>query len=713
MFRALHVLQEKSSDAPATSTSITGADLRVYGIRTLDEAINFLGMGMISERNQLGFSQYGSRGVNVPQDWMAHVLLVLDGHVVNNANIGASYADKMFGIPIEAIDHIEVILGPGSVLYGTNAMYGTINVVTRKASDLDGFRAYAETSLSPNQSRSGSLDSPTLSRFGHQYRLGLGYGKEFTLLNAPAALTVFADLLDDKLASFKIGPQYNYDNPNDPRRPINVGPNPPAGRRDVWSGYQENMHFFVPGFYSRFTWGNLESAIRYTRFSHDQNETAPPWGQLNQKDGGGWEGFFHADVAYRIEINDRLSLRPRLYGSHYDYTDTNRYYTPWVCGTVDTPCYQAAPTNNSRYGGELNASLDWFGNGRMNTMVGADVRLLSVFGQTETWAASGGPKDVSGRFKQTADPALAIYAQHIAAITDYLRVNVGLRADRFTNADHLSPRAAVIVSPWKGGTVKALYSEGFRRPAGYESGFAAPGFQVKAADLKPEVMRTIEGAFEQRVGRHVAKLSLFRTWFMDLITLGTDAQSGLSQYQNANTIHSVGGSIAFETGFGGWRFGANTTVSSSKTPSKEAEVSAAAWQLYGKNQPVYGAPNVSGNAQTSYAFGGDYPTLALAGYYLGPRVSPATLNDPYLGPLSASGEIGKTPTLVQLRATITGNISFAKGLSYRFATDLTTPTYNFYTAGPLRAYRTAQGNLRPEYQQMSRLTFIAGLDYRF
>jgi hypothetical protein len=39
-------------------------------------------------------AQYGSRGVNVPQDWMAHVLVVLDGNVISNANFGQSFVTK-------------------------------------------------------------------------------------------------------------------------------------------------------------------------------------------------------------------------------------------------------------------------------------------------------------------------------------------------------------------------------------------------------------------------------------------------------------------------------------------------------------------------------------------------------------------------------------------------------------------------------------------
>ncbi len=98
-----------------------------------------------------------------------------------------------------------------------------------------------------------------------------------------------------------------------------------------------------------------------TRWHHDHNETAPPWGELNQTDGGGEEGYAHIDLAYKVDLSDKLNLRARGYADHYLYTDTNRDFTSWVCGTVPTPCNQAAPAENWRYGGELTGNLDCTG----------------------------------------------------------------------------------------------------------------------------------------------------------------------------------------------------------------------------------------------------------------------------------------------------------------------------------------------------------------
>ena len=62
-----------------------------------------------------------------------HFLVLVDGHAMNEPLRGSAWTGVGSGVPIEIIDHIEVIVGPGSVLYGSNAMFGLINVVTKRA----------------------------------------------------------------------------------------------------------------------------------------------------------------------------------------------------------------------------------------------------------------------------------------------------------------------------------------------------------------------------------------------------------------------------------------------------------------------------------------------------------------------------------------------------------------------------------------------------
>ena len=82
-----------AAPAPAVSTTISAEDLRRYGIRSLDEAINYLSLGMITE-NPLHSVDIGARGVLLTADFGNHVLLLIDGHVVNEQWDGTAYFER-------------------------------------------------------------------------------------------------------------------------------------------------------------------------------------------------------------------------------------------------------------------------------------------------------------------------------------------------------------------------------------------------------------------------------------------------------------------------------------------------------------------------------------------------------------------------------------------------------------------------------------------
>jgi len=73
---------ETGSAAPAISTTITAEDLRRYGIRSLNEAINYLSLGMVTT-NPLHSVEIGARGVLFTVDYGNHVLLLVNGHAMN------------------------------------------------------------------------------------------------------------------------------------------------------------------------------------------------------------------------------------------------------------------------------------------------------------------------------------------------------------------------------------------------------------------------------------------------------------------------------------------------------------------------------------------------------------------------------------------------------------------------------------------------------
>ena len=133
---------EKVHEAPGIITVITSKELEAFGGKHLGDVLNrapsmyFLGADLFFENEAI------IRGQTLNQ-YDTHTLILLNGRPCRDNVAGGVNNPMYLGIPVEAIEHIEIIRGPGSVLYGTNAYAGVINIVTKKAEGMTGGRVAA------------------------------------------------------------------------------------------------------------------------------------------------------------------------------------------------------------------------------------------------------------------------------------------------------------------------------------------------------------------------------------------------------------------------------------------------------------------------------------------------------------------------------------------------------------------------------------------
>ena len=124
-------LHERLIDAPASVTIITAEDIRTFGYRTLAEALNGVrGTFMHSDRV---YGYLGVRGFAPPGDFNTRVLLLIDGYRANDNVYDQAPLGGEGIIDIDLVERIEYIRGPGSLVYGNNALLGVINVITKTA----------------------------------------------------------------------------------------------------------------------------------------------------------------------------------------------------------------------------------------------------------------------------------------------------------------------------------------------------------------------------------------------------------------------------------------------------------------------------------------------------------------------------------------------------------------------------------------------------
>jgi outer membrane receptor for ferrienterochelin and colicins len=121
---------EKLSESPGIVDVITAKDIQDFGAKNLFEvlqrATSTFMTGSFLYRNNVA----AMRG-NLQNHEDNHVLVLINGRPFRDVTLGGVNVSMYTAFPIQTIERVEVIRGPGSVLYGTNAFNGVINVVTK------------------------------------------------------------------------------------------------------------------------------------------------------------------------------------------------------------------------------------------------------------------------------------------------------------------------------------------------------------------------------------------------------------------------------------------------------------------------------------------------------------------------------------------------------------------------------------------------------
>lgn len=650
---------ERASVAPATSVTITAEDLRTFGIRSLAEAVDFLSLGVITS-NPLRTPDIGSRGVLLSNDDGKHFLLLVNGHALNDPLYGAARFDQGAGIPMELIDHIEVIVGPGSVLYGSNAMMGVVNVITKRASDFAGGHVMGEY------------------EFGRSYRAGAGTGFAFKLFGARSELTAGVEYYE------RFGPDIELD----PQQFTQRVPSPfrRGGPADgVWGGTVRDALFMqAPSGALRLRSGDFEVNVLASSYRRGLPYST---GTMNVDfdDPASYERdhSVHLDIRHEGTLSSVAQLTSRLYGDAFGYQRQVNGVSSLTCLRSDMATCSYHDVGRSRaLGLEERLSLNWLRDGRFVTALGVDVRERWVeakedaidFDTGRAFAPTTGLLAASGS-------VVSPYAQQTWSPVAWLGMNAGARLDvdsRFSPV--LSPRGAIALHPARTTTFKASYSEAFRAPTWSETDLA--NYRVAPAmDLQPEKMRSVEGSVEQRFGTQRVLAGVFRSFWDNLLALeplsGADQSElqregrlplfvppGIAQYQTAGSVENYGVNASFDGSMAGGRlrYGVNATEAYTRET------------IAGVTEPLAVAPQLFGNARIAYAFGGAAPTVGLASSYLGRR--------PADRPLTAGGAVPLVGALAVFRLTLTGAVPFVQGLSYRASASVATTTRSAYTAGP-------------------------------
>jgi len=466
------------SETPASISVVTAEDIRRYGYRTLKEALmNLRGVYTRSDRN---YDYLGIRGFSRPGDNDNRTLLLLNGQRLNENFYGSAFIGNDLGIDLESVERIEFVRGPASALYGTNAMFGVINIGTKRGRQVDGAALTLETGAQGTQ-RIAAL-------------IGKDNGGVEFLLSMQAGQSAGEDLYFPEFDSADI------------------------------AGVAQGLDW------ERFV--NFHSVVTYKNWRLE--------GLFNNRLKGiptaAWEMEFNNDDAQSLDRIGSLSL---VYEQALDYARQlmlRAYFNTYTYeGTYPYEEGNWWDANDCAWAG-IEGQFRWDISPRNRLFSGVEYQRHLTVGY-QAWDEDTTYFDDS--FPYTI---VSVYLQDDFQISGKLGLIAGLRFDNHSETKSaLTPRLGIIYHASGSGTVKLLYGSAFRSPNVYETRYRDPGIAKGNLALKPEEITTCEIVWEQKIPSiGFSVLSLYRYSMTNLIDQDIDPVDSLLQFINMSDVAARG-----------------------------------------------------------------------------------------------------------------------------------------------------------------------------
>lgn len=161
VFTAASLLPTQTSKAPGTVYSFSGADFERFGVRRLDDLLQFVPGFQVNQYRKRHKSIW-ARGLL--ERYNDKFVLLVDG--IRQQHLYYGHFSLGDNFPLERIEKVEIILGPASSLYGANAFSGLISVTTKSFSDEPTLELTAELGDNDRAKISALYNSSRVQAFG-------------------------------------------------------------------------------------------------------------------------------------------------------------------------------------------------------------------------------------------------------------------------------------------------------------------------------------------------------------------------------------------------------------------------------------------------------------------------------------------------------------------------------------------------------------------
>lgn len=481
--------EQKPIEAPASVTVVSSEEIRTLGLRTLAEVLGGVrGFFITYDRN---YSYAGIRGFGRPGDYNSRILLLLDGHRVNDNIFDSALIGTEGIVDLSVVDRIEIVRGPSSSLYGASAFFAVVNIITKSGRDLKG----AEVSAwgGSFNTRSGSFS----------------YGNRW-----PNGLELLVSGSDSKSRGHALYfPEFDGQDGS-----------------DGWTGKRDGdatRKIFLKAAFGDFS---LEGAFSHRKkdvptasFGTDFNSKAE-----NTTDDIGYLALrYERDLAGARRVNLELSYNDYYYKGLYPYGGIINY-----------------DTAKGQWAGFEGSTIQPLGQ-HQKVVLGAELRD-NLHQDQRNYDVE--PRTVYLDSKESSQ-IWALFVQDEIRLGDRFILNLGARHDHYnTFGGTTNPRLALIWMAGEGTALKLLLGRAFRAPNDYEL-FYGSVVQKPNPEAGPETIRSAELLLVSSFRGLRATAALYQNRIEGLLGLTVDPTDGLLQYRNIDRARARGLELALNGAF--------------------------------------------------------------------------------------------------------------------------------------------------------------------
>jgi len=453
--------EQSLQDVPVSISTVSAKALSLRVPTTLDDALRYVpGVNLMYDQVNIRGSSGYSRGVGT------RVLLLFDGLPYLTGDTGEITWET---IPVFQIARIEVVKGAGSALYGSSALGGVINVITKDIPEKPqiGFRLY-----------SGLYSNPGYPEWNWSSRQRFNSGGYLSYSNGTGAFRYLLSVSRSVDESYRENDAYHR-----------------------WDFYVKTI-YDLSSTQSLTVVGNLMQRTHGNFFwwKSLREATKPADSQLN---GNVWSNRGNASFAYKEFVSDRLfyNVKGIYYGNFWQDDSSGR-------------------VNN------VSASHSFYSEAQATYVVNTSSILTAG-------VAANYDKVTSNLFGTHPGVGAAVFAQDEFSLNDVMKLTAGARFDWqkvsvLNSGSQLNPKLGFVYSMDSETSVRASLGTGFRYPAISEL-YTDVSTGVSVLNIVPNPDLHAESSVSYEIGiSHSISDAMFVDWalfendFRDLIEPGVD-----------------------------------------------------------------------------------------------------------------------------------------------------------------------------------------------